>query len=181
MGIEFKNTLLSKAEDEVRGFRAINQQIGGTFSLKGGKVNVESWINQKVNEAAANKWRAERQALIDCKNSLEKKGILITSYLEGWLQGFMQDIIRDHGQKNVETVLATTINYADWDRRYRADVKRWAATVKPFPQHPDNHDPTDFLDFCTNIHPAILDEAAWCFMKEKERRQPERASEKEER
>ena len=60
----------------------------------------------------------------------------------------IKDVIDKFGADRVQTVLANTIQQADWDRRYSQDNKAWANT---FPALPDN-----VYDRVTS-HPCLVD------------------------
>lgn len=143
-----------------------NKKSGGTRNMKGERVNLEEWANQRIEEIRKDEWRADFKAVVTCKKDIESE--LHNSYRDRFILSFLAQMADAHGFRQVQLVLATTVVYATLDGRYGSKAREWASTVKPFPQCPGSQRgesrEREFDEFCLNVHPFIVNEAVKTFI-----------------
>lgn len=118
-------------------------------------------------------YRASRKANFACKEAIEAA---IRDGFDGMHlnQDAVKGVLERFGAERVSYVLANTIQQKDWDTRFSASNRSWAASVPMF-------EPKERRDeYTVESHPAILDGFVKLFRQEREagREQPAREEEK---
>ena len=101
------------------------------------------------------KYRASRQANIDCKNDIEKT---IARHFDGMRldRKAIDRVMERYGPERVSQVLAATVQVKAWDGRFSSANKDWAFTFDfPDPVNDMGFDRRD--SFAVTSHPAVLD------------------------
>ena len=106
-----------------------------------------------LRQAAANDevkaWRESHRENIRCRDAMD---ISIRHHFDGLhLAACAEELCDEFGADRVAWVLASTIQHADWDGRYRPNNREWAAKYA-IPTDPE--DTTS--DFCLTTHPEIV-------------------------
>ena len=106
-----------------------------------------------LRQAAANDevkaWRESHRENIRCRDAMD---ISIRHHFDGMhLYDCAEELCDEFGADRVAWVLASTIQHADWDGRYRPNNREWAAKYA-IPTDPE--DKTS--DFCLTTHPEIV-------------------------
>ena len=106
-----------------------------------------------LRQAAANDevkaWRESHRENIRCRDAMD---ISIRHHFDGMhLDDCAEELCDEFGADRVAWILASTIQHADWDGRYRPNNREWAAKYA-IPTDPE--DKTS--DFCLTTHPEIV-------------------------
>ncbi|MCD8361993.1 MAG: DUF3849 domain-containing protein [Lachnospiraceae bacterium] len=99
-------------------------------------------------------YRSSRRVNIACKNAIEEA---VRDNFDGMhlKEDAAKAVVQEYGAERVAYILADTVRYKDWDRRFSSDTKSWAESI-PIVSDPDSTGTDRSGRYVVESHPAIL-------------------------
>ena len=112
-------------------------------------------------------FRASHRANVDCKNAIEDA--IANHYRDNHFDGScVSEVAEKFGMDRVAFVLATTVQYKDWDGRISGDNKAWAKELPDLIDYNALGGRRNIEYVCSQAHPGLINLFVDRFRKEQE-------------
>ena len=112
-------------------------------------------------------FRASHRANVDCKNAIEDA--IANHYRDNHFDGScVSEVAEKFGNDRVAFVLATTVQYKDWDGRISRDNKAWAKELPDLIDYNALGGRRNIEYVCSQAHPGLINLFVDRFRKEQE-------------
>lgn len=112
-------------------------------------------------------FRASHRANVDCKNAIEDA--IANHYRDNHFDGScVSEVAEKFGMDRVAFVLATTVQYKDWDGRISRDNKAWAKELPDLIDYNALGGRRNIEYVCSQAHPGLINLFVDRFRKEQE-------------